>query len=470
MTKLYKIEDIVVTEGRQRQEFEPEAMQELFQSIEKNGLLQAPGLRNAYDQRVLVFGERRLRTVADLHALGIPVRFEGNIVPPGMIPCTNLSELSPLQAEEIELDENLKRKDLTWQEHAAAVQRLHNLRTAQLTTSREELSAETGLPAVDTKWTVADTTRELYPEQSKGRSNSELGSLADGVRKEILVAQHLDNPVIAKAKSTDEAFKLLKREEERKRDLELAASVGASFNASIHELHNANCLHWMDLEENRGRFDVILTDPPYGMGADSFGDGAGRLSGIDHQYDDSYEAWQVLMRQWAPLSYAVAAAQAHAYVFCDIDRFHELKALMQSAGWYVFRTPFIVHKINSGRVPLPDRGPRRQYEILLYAIKGNKPVTHIYPDVLSSRADESMSHGAQKPVAVYQDLLSRSVRAGDTVLDCFAGSGTIFPAAHTFKCKAVGLELNPEYYAMGLKRLQTIEEELNRSPELEGLK
>ena len=34
-----------------------------------------------------------------------------------------------------------------------------------------------------------------------------------------------------------------------------------------------------------------------------------------------------------------------------------------------------------------------------------------------------MLHGAQKPVVVYQNLLQRSVRAGDKVLDPFAGTG-----------------------------------------------
>lgn len=159
------------------------------------------------------------------------------------------------------------------------------------------------------------------------------------------------------------------------------------------------------------------------------------------------------MGLWTDLSYNVAKAQAHAYVFCDIDMFHELKAMMQKAGWYVFRTPFINHKMNSGRVPLPDQGPRRQYEIILYAIKGKKQTTHIYPDVISTSADENFSHGAQKPVALYQNLLQRSVRPGDRVLDTFAGSGTIFEAANGFKCSATGTELNPEYYGMFLARI-----------------
>ncbi len=148
--------------------------------------------------------------------------------------------------------------------------------------------------------------------------------------------------------------------------------------------------------------------------------------------------------------------QAHAYVFCDFDRFHELKTMMQLAGWYVFRTPLIVHKQNSGRVPLPDRGPRRQYELILYAIKGNKPVNNIFPDVISVTGDENLSHGAQKPVALYQNLLQRSVKPGDTVVDFFAGTGPIFGAATTMHCLAVGCELNPEYYALSMKRISEL--------------
>ena len=117
----------------------------------------------------------------------------------------------------------------------------------------------------------------------------------------------------------------------------------------------------------------------------------------------------------------------------------------------------ICTKPNSGRVPLPDEGPRRQWECILYAIKGHKKTTAIYPDVISTTADAGLMHGAQKPVALFVDLLRRSTRPGDMVLDSFAGSGTIFPAAHELKVKATGLEMNPEYFALCYKRIQTLD-------------
>lgn len=459
MAKFYPISEIVILDNRQRQEFDPQAVEDLRQSIETNGLINAPTLRDYLGMKVLVAGETRLKAIKNLYDLGMTFKYEGKPVPVGMVPYTDVGELSELEAEEIELDENLKRKDLTWQEKANALNRLHLLRNKQKVLAHETAVAEGIVPASAPipSQTIAETVREVYPEQTKGKSDGELGSLHASVRKDIIVAQHLDNPVIAGAKSTEEAFKLLKREEEKQRNQALAAAVGSSFNASLHEAHNVNCLHWMALPENQEKFDVILTDPPYGMGAHNFGDAAGKLSGIEHHYDDSPEAWRELMRAWAPLAFGVAKRQAHAYVFCDVDKFGELKQIMAAAGWDVFRTPLIVHKINgSGRVPRPEHGPRRSYEILLYALKGGKTVNAIMPDVISSAADENMSHGAQKPVAVYQNLLQRSVRPGDTVLDSFSGSGTIFPACHTMKCKAIALEANPEYFGMGLRRLQDL--------------
>lgn len=450
--KLAPLDQIIIRKARQRQEFEPGALEELKESLRDVGLMHPPVMRQEGEQLVLVAGERRIKAMQDLWALNGDFSFEGQPIPRGMIPYTTMGELTELQAEEAELDENLKRKDLTWQEHAAAMQKLHNLRVQQSLKKDAEQSRKDPDPAKAVPiHSVADTALEVH-----GRSD---GSFQDSVRKELIVARNLENPNVAKAKTVDEAFKILKREEDARKNRELGELVGKSFTADVHRLENLDACAFLRTIP-AGSVDVILTDPPYGMGADGFGDAGGKLSGIDHDYDDSLDSWRALMAEWCPLSYQVAKAQAHAYVFCDLDRFHELKLFMQAAGWYVFRTPLVVHKINSGRVPLPDRGPRRQYELVLYAIKGDKPVTHIYGDVLSATADENMSHGAQKPVAVYQNLLQRSARPGDVVLDSFAGSGTIFPAAHGYQCTALACEVNPSYYGLCVKRLQALKGEV----------
>lgn len=434
--QLIDFDKIIITPGRQRREFEPQALQELCDTITAKGLMHAPVLRETEEGLVLVAGERRLRAIRDLTMLGNQLRYNGQIVPDGKVPYVTLGQLSPLQAEEAELEENLHRKDLTWQENAAAMAKLHSLRSRQA-------------QAEGRVHTVADTAVE-----TKGRSD---GGYQAAVRKDLIVANYLHIPEVAKAKTADEAFKILKKQEEAQKNVQLAATVGKTFSQSVHELHNTNCLSWMRTTTPE-QFDVILTDPPYGMGADQFGDGGdGRLANNEHHYKDDYESWKVLMQEWCGLAFRVAKAKAHAYVFCDLDNFHELKKMMQQAGWFVTRTPFVCTKPNSGRVPHPSFGPRRQWEMILYAVKGQKETTSIQPDVITTMADAGLQHGAQKPVALYSNLLARSVRPGDTVLDSFAGSGTIFPAAHAYKVKAVGIEMNPEYYAICYKRLQSLD-------------
>lgn len=427
---------LIIADNRQRREFEPEALTDLSNSILARGLLHPIVCRETAQGIVLVAGERRIRAMETLWLMGDGVRHDGRDYNPYEIPYVTLGELDPLEAEEAELDENFKRRDLAWQELSEALARLHRLRLAQ----------------AETKGQVHSLQNTLEETGGIGRNYSE-------ARQHLLLADHLDNPEVARAKTPAEAFKLLKREEEKQKSERLAAQIGPSYNSSAHQLINADCIQWLS-NCDANTFDVILSDPPYGIDADQFGDAAGRLAGTTHEYDDSPEAWRALMEAFAPLSFTVAKAQAHAYIFCDFDRFHELKSIMQKAGWYVFRTPLIVHKLGSGRVPLPEHGPRRQWELILYAIKGNKPVTGIYSDVISCRLEENLAHGANKPVELYVDLLRRSVRPGDRVIDAFAGTGTIFPAAHSLKLYATGLEISPEYYGIAIKRLNALDDEL----------
>lgn len=474
--KLWHVDLVQIAPDRQRQEFDAQAMEDLKTSIEAKGLMHAIVVRDSTQGPVLVAGERRLRALKDIYALDGVIRYNGEFISHGQVPTVTLGELDPLEAEEAELDENLKRKDLTWQELANAHARLHKLRQKQ----KEQLTYTP--PGADAPiqvftQTYADTAKEL-----SGRSD---GSFQDTVRKEVIVARNLDKPEVAKAKTLEEAWKVLKRSEQAEANRELAAKVGATFTSDLHRAYHGNCLKWMGAyiaanakgDPNTELFDVILTDPPYGMGADQFGDGGKDLP--DHQYSDSYEDWLRLMmssedrvsiKGWCQLAYEITKPEAHLYAFCDLDRFHEFKHMLEQAGWYVFRTPLIDYKTDSGRVPLPDRGPRRQYELVLYAIKGNKPVTHIYPDVIPCQADPNMTHGAQKPVALYVNLLKRSVKPGDRVLDTFAGSGTIFPAAHSLQCVATGVEQEANYYGMCLRRLQELKEAADPLAALETLR
>jgi DNA modification methylase len=428
--KTMPISSVIIATDRQRKEFKADIMADLQTSIEKRGLLHAIVLRGD----TLVAGERRLRAMADLHDLGIPFTYDSEQVPIGHIPYTDLSSLSPVEAMEAELEENVCRDDLTWQERTAA--------TAKLMRVRGLLAKERG----EAPPTVAEITEQSRPTTSAGHKQS--------VHRDILLADHLHNPAVANAPSQVEAFKILRREERAEKFRNLSATVGDTFSSKVHQVINDNCLEWMKAQPAE-RFDVILTDPPYGMGADEFGDAGGK-TGREHSYTDD-DATLSLILETAPREFfRLAKAEAHLYVFCDIDGFPRWRGLLAAAGWKVFRTPLIWQKPSAYRAPWPDQGPQRKYELIVYAVKGGRKTLRLGGDIIANNPDPNIGHNAQKPVGLYRDLLTRSALPGDTVFDPFAGSGPLIEAAHQEQCRAVCVEQDPLYYGMILNRLKEL--------------
>lgn len=427
------LNEILVPEYRQRKEIEGEALGELMESIQAQGLLHPLVIRNTASGLQLVAGERRLRAISLLAGMAVSYRFAGEAWSPDHAPCVSLGDLPELEALEAEYCENTARVDLTWQEKAGATALLNKLRSAQ--------AHAAGKPAP----TPGDLSLEI-------RGSAE-GDARETTRRELILAGQMHRPEVSKAKSLEEAWKAHTRGEEVARNEALAARVGATYSTAQHELVLADSLEWVRSAPG-GLFDVILTDPPYGIGADNFGDGGGRLAGAVHHYDDSPEAWEKLISVLATEWFRIARPEAHLYVCCDIDGFHFAREKLREASWWVHRTPLINYKPDGNRVPWPQHGPQRKWEMILYAVKGKKPVTTIRPDVIETRADKNLLHGAQKPVVLYTDLLRRSVKAGDKVLDCFGGTGTILEACHQLKCFATYVEKDPASYGIAVQRLE----------------
>lgn len=440
MTQFIAHSAVKIKPNRQRQEFKEDLIQELKTSIEESahGLLHAPVLQFDGTDYWLVAGERRMRAIADIYALGGTFRYNGQPVPPGAIPYTELGDLSPADAWEAELEENIRRVDLTWQERAKATTEWQAMRGAQ--------AKERGLPAP----TVAQIAAELKPEATP------IGRL-DATRKELIVAKYLADPEVSAATSVVEAFKIVKKKEDATRNVALAAAVGKTFSSEKHRLINASAQEF--LASDPRLYDIILSDPPYGMGADQFGDSGQGVSAEAHKYDDSPESWALLMDWFIPLTWAKTKPDAHMYLFCDIEKFPELKRRAEAVGWKVFRTPLIWHNTDGFRAPWPDKGPQRRYEAILYAVKGDRKVNAVRPDVLTYGKDTSLGHPAQKPVNLLTDLLRRSAEPGLEVLDAFCGSGGTIEAAHEVMCFCTAIELDPAFYGIAAKRLQSLRSE-----------
>lgn len=427
--------EIRIAPDRQRQEFNPDRLAYLQSSIERVGLF-APLIIT--EDGTLVAGERRLKAINALHMLGVRFWYDGQLVPVDTVPAILPSESDTIARFEIELEENIARENLTWQEQAQAVAKLKSLREQQALCTQQPMP------------TAADIAEEIR--------GSREGIHQATVRKQLIVAQHLSNPEVAKAKTVDDAFKILKRNEAAAKCADLAANVGKVATTERLQVYHADCLEWgWNYIESKGeKFDVICTDPPYGMSAESFGDGGGAYVGIKHNYADDLASWQDLMNRFAQLSWNITKPNAHLYLCCDIDGFDFLKKCLTAAGWRVHRTPLVNFKRDANRVPWPEQGPRRCYELVLYAVKGSKPTTAIYPDVFESSGDDNLGHGAQKPVAFWDNLLQRSAIPGNRVWDAFAGTGGILVAAHKRDLYCVVCEREAQYYGICLQRLEEL--------------
>jgi DNA modification methylase len=187
-----------------------------------------------------------------------------------------------------------------------------------------------------------------------------------------------------------------------------------------------------------GTFNGIVTDPPYGVDADSFGDQTFKLG---HEYEDSEDNAILIASQILDRGYQLCKDQAHLYMFCDIRLWPKLKALAEATGWLPYATPLIWHKPNVGHAPQPGFFLRR-YEAILFARKGNRTLQTSCSDVLEFSAPVNKQHAAQKPHDLLTKLLKLSFLPGEHILDPCAGSGSIFPAAKAASLRATGIEMN----------------------------
>ena len=427
--RIIKLEELMIPENRQRKLFADKPLGDLRESILTKGLLHPPVVQWDGDTYTLVCGERRTRAILTIDEMETTFECDGKTIPQGYIPVILLSDLSPLGIREAELEENTVRENLSWQETAIAIAELVELRREQALESGE-------LPP-----TTASVATEI-----KADGLPALGSQISRVTDAVILSKHMEDPDILKAKTQKEAMKILRKKSKTTHRAALAEKFDQS--TTPHILQHGSAFDLMPQLQS-GIFDLILTDPPYGVDADEFGG----MASTGHEYKDDLEHSMMCYSMIAAQGMRVTKPIATAYVFLDIRRFHLVEMEFALNGWDVWPTPLIWNKLN-GMLPKPDYGPRKTYEAILMATKGNPHFLKTgTPDVLTFPQREETNHGAQKPVALYAELIERSCLPGARVLDAFAGSGTIFPAANKARVLAHGIEISKAYYDLGLSRM-----------------
>ena len=145
---------------------------------------------------------------------------------------------------------------------------------------------------------------------------------------------------------------------------------------------------------------------------------------------------------------------------------------LQGAGWHL-RSDIIWEKPNCMPESVKDR-PTRSHEYLFLLTKG----PYYYYDIDSIREDRGRNkrtvwsvptepftgaHFATFPLRLIEPCLLAGSQPGDWVLDPFFGAGTVGLAALNLDRHYLGIELNPEYVDIAIKRIRWREAELRMS-------
>lgn len=421
---------------RQRREIPASHIKSLRESILKVGLLHPPVCwwDETAGKWVLSAGECRVRTIQEIAAAKLPFWHANQEVLPGQIPITPLREAVELLAFEAELDENVRRLDLTWQDRARAYSDLHTMRLTE-----------------NPKQTLAETKAELVelhaPSLHSGAPMKTANSNANEIREAQVIAENLDDEKIAGARNAREALQLIYRREEEKIN---AALIKRSLSENVRK--SDLMLHHGGMEDilptiRDGTVDLIIADPPYGIAASSGGFSARTV--VHHHYEDTPEIAKSLIVTILTEGFRLTKARANIFIFCDIDNFPYLKTVASNLGWVPFRRPLVWRKSESeGMAPWGGSGPRLTTEFFFYATKGQRGMNASPIDVFDFKrvGRHERIHGAEKPVELLRQLIECTTLPGDVVLDPCCGSGSTLVACRETKRSGIGIEKDPDYY------------------------
>ncbi len=230
-----------------------------------------------------------------------------------------------------------------------------------------------------------------------------------------------------------------------------------------------------------GYFDLIIADPPYNNGLD-FGNSS------DKQPEEQYRTW---VHSWMQELPRITSPTASIYICCDWKHSGFFQSELEEAGFYILNR--ITWKRDKGRGATKNwkqnmediwfavKDPKR-YTFNLEEVKIKKQVIAPYrsngkpkdwylneegePERLTHPSNiwidltvpfwsmpENTEHPTQKPELLIERIVQASSKPGDKILDLFSGSGTTSVIAMRLGRKPIGLEINPDYVRIGLKRL-----------------
>lgn len=206
------------------------------------------------------------------------------------------------------------------------------------------------------------------------------------------------------------------------------------YETKLGKLYLGNCL---DILPELGQADIILTDPPYGMGYHS-----GR-----YKYDNPYK--KIVGDDKFPselIPIFKEKARKAVFCFCRWDNLHEVEKPTSFIVWV---------KNNWSAGDLKNECGRMWEGILFYPLEKHDFKKRM-PDVIDFKRvpPTKIYHPTQKPVLLIDWLLRHTTEKMDIVLDPFAGSSTTAIACEGIGRQWIMIEISEEYAELSAKRIE----------------
>ena len=209
------------------------------------------------------------------------------------------------------------------------------------------------------------------------------------------------------------------------------------------KLYRGDCLDIMPILRE-GCVDAVVTDPPYGKVNRS----SGGLRNLDKGAADvvTFDLNELV----AHLS---RISSGSVYVWCGTEQVSGLRAGFVQAGMSTRMCGW--EKSN----PSPMNGEKlwlSSFECCVFARHSKAFFSrHCESPIWRGAIQRDQVHPTQKPLWLIGNLVDASADTGHTVFDPFMGSGTTGVACVKLGRKFIGIELDPGYFDIAVKRIES---------------
>jgi len=213
-------------------------------------------------------------------------------------------------------------------------------------------------------------------------------------------------------------------------------------------LLNIDCMEYMATLPDKA-FDLAIVDPPYGI---NHAEIAGKQSG--KQYGNAAAAKQIYeVKDWDKSIpdqkyYIELMRVSKNQIVWGANYMTEF--LPSSMGWIFWDKDNGSNGFSDGELAFTSFS------------KGLRKYTYTWNGMIQGdmKNKEARIHPTQKPVKLYEWLLTNYAKPGQRILDTHLGSGSSAIAAHNLDFEFVGMELDKDYYDSAVKRFEQHKKQL----------